>query len=258
MPPRERRGGRRHRAVRAALLLALAVAGAWGARAGAQRWRGERVQVEPNVPYDGRFTFVRLRYTVQWRSGWEFDYPAMERNFMKMTDELTTLRPHFEGSNIHTLDDPELMKYPIAYLSEPGGWEPSDAEVAGLRAYLAKGGFFWVDDFMRDDWINFERQMRRVLPDARFERLDVTHPIFDAFFKIDSLTLTHPQDSRLRGEFLGIYEDNDPKKRLMVVIDYNTDVGDFMEWSGQGWFPVNVSNDAYKIAVNYVVYGMTH
>ena len=43
----------------------------------------------------------------------------------------------------------------------------------------------------------------------------------------------------------------------MVVIDYNTDIGDFMEWSGQGWFPVDVSNDAYKIAVDYIVYGMT-
>ena len=258
MPPRERRRGRRHRrALRAALLLVIALAGTWGARAGAQRWR-RGVQVEPNVPYDGRFTFVRLRYTEQWRSGWEFDYPAMERNFMKITHELTTLRPHFEGSNIHMLDDPELMKYPIAYLSEPGGWNMTDKEVAGLRAYLAKGGFLWVDDFMRNEWVNFEQQMRRVLPNARFERLDTSHPIFDSFFRIDSLTLTHPQDRGLRGEFLAIYEDNDPSKRIMVMIDYNTDVGDFMEWSGHGWFPVNVSNDAYKIAVNYVVYGMSH
>jgi hypothetical protein len=254
MPPHARRA--RRPALRALLLLALALAGAWGARAGAQRWW--RVQIEPNVPYDGRFTFVRLRYTVQWRSGWEFDYPAMERNFMKITHELTTLRPHVDGSNIHTFDDPELLKFPIAYLSEPGGWNMSEKEVAGLRAYLAKGGFLWVDDFMRGDWINFEREMRRVLPAARFERLDVTHPIFDAFFRIDSLNMTHPQDPGLRGEFFGIHEDNDPAKRLMVVIDYNTDIGDFMEWSGQGWFPVNITNDAYKIAMNYIVYGMTH
>ena len=70
--------------------------------------------------------------------------------------------------------------------------------------------------------------------------------------------MRHPDDARLHGEFYGIYEDNDPSKRLMVVIDYNTDIGDFMEWSGQGWFPVNVTNDAYKIAMNYIVYAMTH
>jgi hypothetical protein len=232
---------------------ALAVASCLARPLGAQ-WG---LQIEPNVPYDGRFTFVRIRYTVYRRSGWEFDYPAMERNFMKLTDELTTLGPHVDGSNVLTFDDPELMRYPLAYLSEPGGWVPSEQEVAGLRAYLAKGGFLWVDDFMLNEWDNFERQMRRVLPDVRFEKLDATHPIYDSFFHLDSLVMHHPQNTRLRGEFLGVYEDNDPSKRLMVVIDYNTDVGDFMEWSGQGWFPVNVTNDAYKIAMNYLVYGMT-
>jgi hypothetical protein len=241
--------------IAAVALVAAALVGAWRVVPLAAQYY--RVRIEPNVPYDGRFTFVRVRYTVHRRSGWEFDYPAMERNLMKITDELTTLRPHVTGSNIHTFDDPELLKYPIAYLSEPGGWIPSDAEVLGLRNYLAKGGFLIVDDFMRNEWDNFERQMRRVLPDARFEPLTAAHPIYDSFFHLDSLAMGHPQDSRLRAEFKGIYEDNDPSKRLMVVIDYNTDIGDFMEWSGQGWFPVNVSNDAYKIAIDYLIYGMT-
>jgi hypothetical protein len=177
---------------------------------------------------------------------------------MRITDELTTLNPHVSGSNIHTLDDPELLKFPIAYLSEPGGWIPSDAEAAGLRAYLAKGGFLIVDDFMRREWDTFERAIHKVLPDARFVRLDASHPIYDSFFHIDSLAMGHPQEPDLRAEFYGIYEDNDPSKRLMVVIDYDTDIGDFMEWSGQGWFPVNVSNDAYKIAIDYLMYGITH
>src|SRR3712207_1750828 len=113
------------------LTAAAGVAGAW-----AQRW----LRIEPNAAYDGRFTFARIRYTVYRRSGWEFDYPTMERNLMTMMRELTTLRPHVDGSNIHTFDDPELMKYPVAYLSEPGYWIPSEREVEGLRAYLAKGG----------------------------------------------------------------------------------------------------------------------
>src|SRR5215217_7485087 len=54
----------------------------------AQGWR--RMQLEPNVPYDGRFTFVRVRYQVHGRSGWEFDYPDMERNLMAATRELTS------------------------------------------------------------------------------------------------------------------------------------------------------------------------
>jgi hypothetical protein len=231
------------------LTTAAGVAGAW-----AQRW----LRIEPNVQYDGRFTFVRIRYTVYRRSGWEFDYPTMERNLMLMMREVTSLRPHVSESNIHTLDDPELLKFPIAYLSEPGYWVPSDAEVEGLRTYLAKGGFLIVDDFMRGEWYNFERQIRRVLPDARIDRLDVSHKVFHSFFDLESLDMTYPHDRGLKAEFLGIHEDNDPSKRLLVVINYNNDIGDYMEHSGQGWWPVNTSNDAYKLAINYIVYGLTH
>jgi hypothetical protein len=237
----------------AALAAAVAAAAAqW------PQWPGRAVRVEPNVPYDGRFTFARIRYTVYRRSGWEFDYPAMERNLMAMTRELTTMRPHVAGSNVHALDDPELLRYPIAYLSEPGYWLPSEAEVAGLRAYLAKGGFLVVDDFMRGEWANFERQIRRVLPEARIDRLAVSHPVFDSFFRIASLDMHYPNNPSLKAEFLGIHEGNDPAGRLMVVINYNTDIGDYMEWSGEGWWPVNITNDAYKLAINYLVYGLTH
>jgi len=218
----------------------------------------QRVVIEPNVPYDGRFTFARLRYTVYRRSGWEFDYPTMERNLMTMMREVTVLRPHVRGSNIHALDDPALFHYPVSYLSEPGYWLPSESEALGLRTYLAKGGFLIVDDFMRGEWYNFERSMRMVLPNAKIERLDVSHPIFDSFFHIASLDMSYPHDRNLKAEFLGIHEDNDPKKRLIVVINYNNDIGDYMEWSGDGWWPVNITNDAYKLAINYIVYGLTH
>ena len=214
--------------------------------------------VEPNVPYDGRFTFARIRYTVYGRSGWEFDYPTMERNLMSMMREITALRPHVTASNIHALDDPELLKYPVAYLSEPGYWIPSDAEAEGLRTYLAKGGFLIVDDFMRGEWRNFEEQIRRVLPGVRIERLDVSNPVFDAFFRIESLDMAYPHDPFLKAEFFGIYENNDPGRRLIAVINYNNDIGDYMEWSTEGFWPVNITNDAYKLAINYIVYGLTH
>jgi hypothetical protein len=220
----------------------------------AQRWQ----RLEPNVAYDGRFTFARIRYTVYRRGGWQFDYPRMERHLLEMMRELTSVKLHMDGSNIHDLDDPELLKYPVAYLSEPGYWIPDESEAAGLRTYLAKGGFLIVDDFMRGEWLNFEGQMRRVLPDAEIVPLDVSDPIFDSFFHIDSLGMSYPHDPNLRAEFLGIYEGNDRNKRLMVVINYNNDIGDYMEWSDEGFWPVNISNDAYKLAINYIIYGMTH
>ena len=67
-------------------------------------------------------------------------------------------------------------------------------------------------------------------------------------------------DPRLgtKPSYFGMFEDNDPTKRLMVVINYNNDIGDYMEWSGDGFWPVNITNDAYKLAINYIMYGMTH
>jgi hypothetical protein len=235
----------------AALLTLGSLSAAWA------QWG--RVRVEPNIAYDGRFTFVRLQYTNPGRGGWAFDYPAMERNFMNILNDLTTVRPHVRTSNIHTMDDPELGKYPIAYLSEPGYWLPDAREAEGLRTWLRKGGFLIVDDFLLQQWVNFERSMKLVLPDARIVPLDMSHPVFQSFFTIRTLEgMHHPGTPGARAVYLGIHEDNDPRKRLMVIINYNNDIGDYMEWSGEGWYPINFTNDAYKLATNYIVYGLTH
>jgi len=253
--------GLRLRRTRTAVLVAcsalvLAVVATITARTGFSQ---RRVFIEPNAAYDGRFTFVRLRYRVLTRPGWEYDYPAMERNFMTILKDLSTVHPHVAQSNIHDMDDPELSRYPIAYLSEPGYWYPNESEATGLRKWIEKGGFLIVDDFLLGQWVNFERSMKQVLPNARIVPLTIQHPIFNTFFKISTLSgMSHPDNSRAKAEYLGIYENNDPSRRLLVIINYNNDIGDYMEWSGQGWYPINFSNDAYKLATNYIVYGLTH
>jgi hypothetical protein len=182
----------------------------------------------------------------------------MERNFMTILQDLTAMRPHVRQSNVHAMDDPALGHYPIAYLSEPGYWAPTESEAVGLRAWLLKGGFLIVDDFLFNQWMQFERAMRQVLPEGRLVRLTADHPIFDSFFTIPSLDgMHHPSSREARAEYWAIFEDNDPAKRVMVIVNYNNDIGDYMEWSGDGWYPVNLSNDAYKFATNYLIYGLT-
>lgn len=221
-----------------------------------------------NFPYNGRFTFVRLKFDPwYWGRGryawgldlkWNHDYPRGERHFMKILSELTYLEPNMGGGNIIALDDPELFQYPWAYLCEPGYMMLTDTEVESLRTYLFKGGFLVIDDFIMQDWDNFEKVMYKILPGHKIVPLDVSDPIFDCFFHIESLEFPHPMDWRLMGEFFGIYEDNDPNKRLMVLANYNMDIGDYWEWSDTGWIPIDLSNEAYKLGVNYVIYGMTH
>jgi hypothetical protein len=154
------------------------------------------------------------------------------------------------------------MKFPIAYLSEPGFWYPTDSEAAGLRTFILKGGFLIVDDFhFENEWDVFDRAMHLVLPEAKIHRLDISHPIFNTFFRIHSLQLPYPGQLGQRGligEFYGIYEGNDLTKRLSVVINYNMDIGDYMEYKPGGRYPVDETNEAYKFGINYLIYGFTH
>lgn len=230
--------------------------------------RGERAPIEGNVAYDGRFTFVRLRYNSGFGGGgrrrgggdpgWFHDYPTADHHLMKILAELTLMPTRDNESNILTLDDPELFKYPLAYMSEPGDWTMSDAEAEGLRAYLLKGGFIIFDDFRGWHLQNLQDQMRRALPDGRFVALDATHPIFHSFFEIDPATFVPPYGGDGPPVFYGVFEDNDPNKRLLLIANHNNDLGEYWEYSNTGMVPIDLSNEAYKFGVNYVVYAMTH
>jgi hypothetical protein len=225
-------------------------------------------QVEyQNVPYDGRFTFARIKYRPsRWRPGdyawgldlgWNHDYPRAEAHFLKILKETTSIDPNMSG-NILGLDEPDLFKYPVAYMCEPGFWTMTDEEAAALRAYLLKGGFLIVDDMTERDAFNLEEQLGRALPGARFQELTPAHPIFDSFFRIESPPAFHPYRRGLLSSYQAIFEDNDPAKRMLVIANFNNDMTEYWEWSDTGFLPIDLSNDAYKLGVNYVVYGMTH
>jgi len=253
----------RHRWI--VLVLILAVALPLSAQRGGRRPQGGGYRMGGFIPglaaspYDAKFAIVRLWYPMY--PGWSYDYPDMEQNLNLILPAITAITPSPSGGNIFRMDDPELMKFPLAYLSEPGYWYPSDSEVQGLRTYIAKGGFLIVDDFhYQNEWNVFEVAMMRVLPKAKIVRLDLTHPIFNTFFAIKTLEVPYPGttlEQGLIGEFYGIYEDNDPTKRLSVVINYNMDIGDYMEHSATGRYAVDPSNEAYKFGINYLMYGMT-
>jgi hypothetical protein len=46
--------------------------------------------------------------------------------------------------------------------------------------------------------------------------------------------------------------------RTPRLVLHDNDVPEYWEWSGQGVFPFDASNEAYKLGVNYVIYGLTH
>ncbi len=175
-----------------------------------------------------------------------------------MIDELTGIRANTDGSNIISVGDPDLFKYPLAYLAEPGYLTLTDAEAENLGAYLQKGGFVIFDDFSRP-WSlrNLIDMLDRVVPGGVLVQLTPAHPIFHSFFDIESLDFRHPYE-RSQSAFLGIYQDNDPEKRLLLIANYNNDIGESWEYSDTGFIPIEISNVAYKLGVNYVMYSLTH
>ena len=256
-----------------AVVLALGLASSVLAQ---RRFFGRQIGrdvVVHNVPYDGRFTFARAKYATApggfWYQGlpsWAHGYPMSEDNLMRIMNEVSYLGARTDAYNVFALDDPELAKYPIVYLTEAGWWTMTDSEVDAFRAYLQKGGFAIFDDFKLPGefgsggggWDVFEENMKRVLPSARFVDLPPSHPIFHSFFEIDSLRDFPQAYNSGPPIFRGLYEDNDTRKRLQMVINYNTDISQYWEWSGRGLRPFDETNEAYKLGVNYVVYGLTH
>lgn len=189
---------------------------------------------------------------------WSHDYPEAGLHFSKILSELSKLQVVLdENEYIFSFDDPNLMKYPFAYMCEVGVMQLTDAEITGMREYLLRGGFLLIDDFRGSYQLrNLEYHIKRAFPENEYQikPLDVSHPIFNCFFTIKSLDVRPPY-GRLQPEFLGV---SDKHGRLMMVINYNNDVSDYWQWSNDAFNPIDDTNTAYKFGVNYVFYALTH
>jgi hypothetical protein len=214
------------------------------------------------------FYFSRAAYGGGgWRGrSWMTDFPKADQQFLTVLRRLTGIDA-YPGEHPVRLDDPDLRRFPFLYAVEVGYMELRDSEVEGLRDYLLAGGFLVVDDFWGSaEWSSFERQIRRVLPGHEIVELPMDHPIFSAFYRIDEIIQvpnvgqgmaggrTHERDgytAHCRGIF-------DEKGRLMVVINWNTDLGDAWEWAEQERYPLRFSTYAYQMGANFIVYAMSH
>jgi len=263
------------RVARWSLPLIVAVAPVHAQRNGFGAYFGCTDPPIHNIPYDGRFTFARLKYNggpgncyyrgePSWAHGYGYTNGTAESNLLKITTEISALRPHLDATNVVAIDDPALFRYPVAFLVEAGYLTLDGKETAALRRYLLKGGFLIVDDSREDfqrgrsGWNNLEALFGLVLPGLHPIDMTPEHPIFHSFFDIASFDIVRQFYDRGPPVFRGIFVDNDPKKRLLVMINFNTDVSNYWEYSATGFRPIEESNDAYKLGVNYLIYALTH
>jgi len=235
--------------------------------------RATRGAQDPNAPYDGQYHFARVRFSPggqgsfggfgRRRGGrggamWAHDYPRADYNFLAILRETTFVRTHRTASNVVAFDDPDLSLHPVSYIVEVGAWNPTDEEAEALGAYLLKGGFLIVDDFRGPyELDNLAFHLKRALPDHALLPVAESDDIFDSFFRISPSEVVPPYGG-YPPLWYGIYEDNDPERRIMVMINANNDMAEYWEFSDYGYYPIDLANEAYKLGVNYVVYALTH
>lgn len=228
------------------------------------------------------FNFCRAVYTSGRREaggqGWSTDYPDAELNFSIRLGELTKTRvsKDSEGSPAHIvvrLTEDALYQCPYLHMEDVGTANFTEAEVEGLRTFLLKGGFVWVDDYWgtnaSSNWVS---QLARVLPPSEYPIQDIplTHPILKTMFDVKEMpqipsiqfwrtsggaTSERGLDSAVPS-FRGV---TDKHGNLILVMTHNTDISDAWEREGEDVrFFYNFSPHGYAVGIDIVLYAMTH
>jgi hypothetical protein len=266
-----------------ALLLCI------GAAALAQRGRFFREPDDDEVQAPVRnaeYHFLRVEYTDRpefhrrWgyasRDGmgtgwWLVDWPAAENHFTAGVSRLTRID---SGDPRHMrLTDDRLFDYPWIYATQTGWWDLSDAETARLREYLLRGGFLVVDDFWGpEQWELFRQTMQRALPNQPIADIAESDAVMHVVYDIREKDRTFIPGSRhlRRGPdgSVEIWQPEgtspawramcDPGNRMVVAVNFNTDVGDAWEFADVPYYPEAMTSLAYRYGINYLIYAMTH
>lgn len=213
--------------------------------------------------------FVRLIYngiTPGYYKNWYTDYPKAGKFLVPGIERLTNLNIE-PGERAIALNDPDLFKYPLIYTSEPEQMALTAEDAAILREYLTRGGFWIMDDNWGGlDMARIEQILKKVLPDRKVEDIPLKHPLFHTFYDIDKLIQTPSTAYIYNGgvtwetdgfgpECKGVFDD---AGRLMVVINHNTDLGDAYENADVPGYPVPFTVYGYKLAINIIMYALSH
>src|ERR1700732_2028409 len=222
------------------------------------------------------FSWPRLPYTSAARSyggygygygygGWSRDYPKADRQVLMAMRRLTRVSAR-TTEQVVDLDSEEIFNYPWVYAVQVQTWTFSEAEAKRLREYLLKGGFLMVDDFHGTaDWDSFLNGIRMVLPDRPIEDLDNKDEIFHVLYDLDDRFQVPGEQYIRTGR---TYEKDgyvpkwrairDDKGRVIVAICHNMHLGDAWEWADSPEYPEKFASMAFRVGLDYIMYGLTH
>lgn len=222
---------------------------------------------------EAEFHIARLVYDSgsaprAWRPWWAIDYPEAEYHLTRGLARLTTLDVADDSVHLR-LTDGEIFDYPWLFAQQVGHWNLGPAEIAALREYVRRGGFVVIDDFHGEfEWRIMIDAMRHAFPDWPIRPLPDDHGLMKVLYDLDQRTqipgrrhlyraMNGEIHAQLRGpaQWHGIHDD---EGRLVVAINFNMDMGDAWEHADDPVYPMPMTSLAYRYAVNYVIYAMTH
>ena len=272
---------------RSTVLLIVAAAGMLGVLL-AQRPFKEYDAAEYNdfpLPSDWNkkteWTRARLHYpSVYGRRwgldlNWTIDYPRSDRHLLEGVRRLTRIDTRSVEQVVDLDGTDDVYNWPMMYAVEVGHWALPDEQAAQLREFLLRGGFLMVDDFHGDqpyhgvysEWQVFLASITKVFPDRPIVDLENSDQIFHTVFDLDdrfqvagwqwyrSGRTYEAGETGMTPHWRAILDD---KGRVMVAICHNMDLGDAWEWSDDPRYPEKWAGLAYRIAVNYFMYDLTH
>jgi hypothetical protein len=274
-------------------VLFVGLASSVVALAGAQPqfFGGQSYDYSPaNSNEPAEFYWSRLRYSARtdsyggggfgygygYGSSWSRDYPKADRQFLMALKRLTRIQARSTEQVVDLDSDDDVStgpfpgksidNYPWIYAVQVANWTFTDAEAKRLHDYLMKGGFLMVDDFHGTaDWDRFMTGMRMVLPDRPIEDLQDNDEIFHVLYDIGARFQVPGEQYVSTGR---TYEKDgfvpkwrairDDKGRIMVAICHNMHLGDAWEWADMPEYPERFASMAFRVGLDYIMYGMTH
>jgi hypothetical protein len=260
-------------------LIFLVLAG-WGALLAQKPFRQYRAMEYDDFPLPAdwnqpaEWTRARLRYRPVFGMHnyrvpsyqWTVDYPRSDRHLLQGIRRLTRIDTRSVEQVVDLDGEDDIFNWPMLYSVEPGHWNLADEQAAQLRDYLLRGGFLMVDDFHgTQEWNVFAAVVRKVFPEREIVDIPNGDPIFHVIYdlgdryQIPGLQYLYTRSmfeyDGFQDKWRGVYDD---RGRVMLAICHNMDLGDAWEHSDNPVYPEKFAALAYRIAVNYVVYDLTH
>jgi len=280
----------RFRTVLAIAFTGLAALGVLWAQKPFREWPAieyEGFPLPPDASHPAEWTRARLRYPditgynlrgsgryFGFAGYWTMDYPRSDRHLLTGVRRLTRIDSRSTEQVVELDGTGEVNNWPVLYAAEVGHWLLPEDQAQQLRAYLLRGGFFMVDDFhgTQDyrgtrEWDTFVDSMSRVFPDRPIEDIPDNDPIFHTIYDLQErfqvpgaqfLETGITYEAGATGMTPHWRCIRDGKGRIMVAICHNMDLGDAWEHSDNPLYPEKYASLAYRIAMNYFIYDLTH